>query len=338
MIKKYDVIGDIHANAHELKMLLKKLGYTKNELGIFTPCELNRKAVFTGDFVDRGHENFEVIDIVKGMINAGYAHAVMGNHDLNAGLYHTRYNHDDHYPQYLRPHTQKNAKQHATFIDELNRNNDVGLSNIEWLKSLPLWLEMDGIRFVHAQWHEPSMSALHLLGLLNHDNSIKADKWGELIEGKPGYDAVSLITKGTEVDLNGATFLDADGNRRGKTRLKWWGDMSRISTLEQVVLDVPRGVVDGQAIPPGTIDLIRSLQNSDGKIIFFGHYRMKGPLPTIETRNAICIDQSVAHDGYLAAATVSTNGDKIFNVDFTSVKSRPNFKPMSKNTHILVPA
>jgi len=86
----YDVIGDIHGHADELKELLGKLGYKKNAQGVYEPPEgQDRKAVFIGDFIDRGPNNFAVIDIVSKMVEAGRAHAIMGNHDLNFILYTT---------------------------------------------------------------------------------------------------------------------------------------------------------------------------------------------------------------------------------------------------------
>ena len=47
----YDLIGDIHGHATELKQLLQKLGYTLEEGGYRHP---ERKVIFLGDFIDRG--------------------------------------------------------------------------------------------------------------------------------------------------------------------------------------------------------------------------------------------------------------------------------------------
>ena len=44
----------------------------------------DRKVVFIGDFVDRGPGIGEVIEIVRAMVDAGDALAVMGNHEYNA--------------------------------------------------------------------------------------------------------------------------------------------------------------------------------------------------------------------------------------------------------------
>jgi len=47
----YDIIGDIHGHADELKVLLNKLGYTESK-GIYS-CP-GRKVIFVGDYIDRG--------------------------------------------------------------------------------------------------------------------------------------------------------------------------------------------------------------------------------------------------------------------------------------------
>ena len=108
---KYDIIGDIHGHGVELKSLLEKLGYKRDENGVYAHPEANRMAVFAGDYIDRGGENFEVIDIVRDMVNAGRAHAIMGNHELNASLFHTLHPNDKQGGelQPLRPHGKRTS-------------------------------------------------------------------------------------------------------------------------------------------------------------------------------------------------------------------------------------
>ncbi len=51
MAKHYDIIGDIHGHAAELKSLMISLVYQQHGLGY---RHSDRKVVFVGDFVDRG--------------------------------------------------------------------------------------------------------------------------------------------------------------------------------------------------------------------------------------------------------------------------------------------
>jgi len=83
----YDIIGDIHGYATELKALLAKLGYEKINAAYQHPA--GRKAVFVGDFIDRGPQIPETLAIVKAMCDQGHAFAVMGNHEYNAICFHT---------------------------------------------------------------------------------------------------------------------------------------------------------------------------------------------------------------------------------------------------------
>ena len=74
----FDIIGDIHGCHDELLDLLEALGYAG--LRGTVPPE-GRKAIFLGDLVDRGPKSAEVLELVMGMVDAGTALCVPGNHD-----------------------------------------------------------------------------------------------------------------------------------------------------------------------------------------------------------------------------------------------------------------
>ena len=95
----YDIIGDIHGHASALRTLLAKLGYQENQNTYRHP---DRTAIFVGDFIDRGPQQVETVNLVRRMVDAGSALAVMGNHEFNAIAWHTP---DPNNPgDYLRPH------------------------------------------------------------------------------------------------------------------------------------------------------------------------------------------------------------------------------------------
>ena len=77
----YDIIGDIHGQADMLKELLEQMGYTLAN-NIYSHPE--RKAVFIGDFINRGPKIRETIRIIRGLVENGHAHAILGNHEINA--------------------------------------------------------------------------------------------------------------------------------------------------------------------------------------------------------------------------------------------------------------
>jgi protein phosphatase len=80
----FDVIGDVHGCFVELVELLGELGYAVAEDGDaihVTPPE-GRRAVFVGDYVDRGPDTPRVLRLVMAMAQAGSAICLPGNHDI----------------------------------------------------------------------------------------------------------------------------------------------------------------------------------------------------------------------------------------------------------------
>jgi hypothetical protein len=95
----YDIIGDVHGHADALAALLADLGYRECQ-GAWRHAE--RQTLFVGDFIDRGPKQVETVALVRAMVEAGSAQAVMGNHELNAIAWYTP---DPNQPgEYLRPH------------------------------------------------------------------------------------------------------------------------------------------------------------------------------------------------------------------------------------------
>ena len=77
----FDLIGDVHGCHDELVALLGGLGYAVASDGSVTPPD-GRRAVFVGDFVDRGPDSPSVLRLVMEMAAAGTAICVPGNHDI----------------------------------------------------------------------------------------------------------------------------------------------------------------------------------------------------------------------------------------------------------------
>ncbi|MFP2927723.1 polynucleotide kinase-phosphatase [Pyxidicoccus sp. 3LG] len=80
----FDIIGDIHGCLDELVALLTRLGYavSRREGGFDVLPPEGRKAVFLGDLVDRGPDIPGVLRLVMGMVEAGTALCVPGNHEI----------------------------------------------------------------------------------------------------------------------------------------------------------------------------------------------------------------------------------------------------------------
>ncbi|MCR6491633.1 polynucleotide kinase-phosphatase [Cellulomonas sp. P24] len=81
----FDVIGDVHGCRSELETLLVALGYAVVRDDAGRPVDARhpegRRALFLGDLVDRGPDSPGVLRLVMGMVGAGHALAVPGNHE-----------------------------------------------------------------------------------------------------------------------------------------------------------------------------------------------------------------------------------------------------------------
>ncbi|WDT58066.1 polynucleotide kinase-phosphatase [Streptomyces sp. G7(2002)] len=87
----FDIIGDIHGCRSELETLLGRLGYALVRDALGRPVDAvhpeGRTAVFVGDLVDRGPDSPGVLRLVMGMVGAGHALCVPGNHENKLGRY-----------------------------------------------------------------------------------------------------------------------------------------------------------------------------------------------------------------------------------------------------------
>ncbi|WP_454300267.1 polynucleotide kinase-phosphatase [Salana multivorans] len=81
----FDVVGDVHGCVSELRMLLTQLGWQleldDDGRAVGARHPEGRTAAFVGDLVDRGPDTPGVLRLVMGMVAAGTALCVSGNHE-----------------------------------------------------------------------------------------------------------------------------------------------------------------------------------------------------------------------------------------------------------------
>ena len=297
----YDIIGDIHGQAGKLERLLAFMGYSQIA-GIW--MHPTRTAIFVGDFVDRGPDQVGTYRIAREMVDTGAALAVMGNHEFNAIAFHTPADWRD----YCRTRTAKNTAQHQIFLDQVGLDSDLHAEMVAWFLELPLWLDLDGIRVVHACWDDPIMEKLQPklrpgnridLDLVaqasqGQGNSFLAD--GSRLDSTFEFYAIETLLKGVEVHLpEGLFYSDADGHERTATRLRWW-DADAITYERAAILprsakacgldvDLPRDIIKGY---------------HGDKPLFLGHYWMTD-VPTLLSPKIACVDYSAGKGGPLVA-------------------------------------
>jgi Calcineurin-like phosphoesterase len=183
-----DVIGDIHGYADKLRTLLSRLGYEQSG-GVYGSPD--RRAIFVGDLIDRGPAIGEVIEIVAGMLRAGAARIVMGNHEFNALCYDS----PDGKGGYLRERSVKNRTQHAETLAYFDKNPGAKERALTWFYSFPLWLDLGFARIVHAAWSPAAMQLLKTPYLTPESLAAAST------EGTPEYWAVETLLKGVEATL-----------------------------------------------------------------------------------------------------------------------------------------
>jgi protein phosphatase len=81
----FDVIGDVHGCRAELETLLDTLGYSilrdSEGRAIDAAHADGRRVILVGDLVDRGPDTPSVLRLAMGMVRAGHALVVSGNHE-----------------------------------------------------------------------------------------------------------------------------------------------------------------------------------------------------------------------------------------------------------------
>jgi hypothetical protein len=277
--RAYDVIGDIHGHLGKLEALLQALGYARDGGGWVPPA--GRQAVFLGDLIDRGPQQVEVIRVVRGMVERGHAQCILGNHELNAIAW----------LDGLRDRGPSKLAQHAEFLRQVGEGSDLHREIVDWLRGLPLFLDLGGIRVVHAWWHPESLELI--AGSYWDGERICARFLRAAFEKhSPVWNAVEGVCKGPEVRLpDGAFFVDHAGIERKEVRIRWWLDDA--GSLREAAI-VPEGQEDGVpdvALPPGC-----EFGVAAGAPVFVGHYWMRGR-PRLLAPRLACLDWSVGSDG-----------------------------------------
>jgi len=268
-LPRYDIIGDVHGHARLLEKLLENLEYRKIG-GVW--AHQKRQAVFVGDLIDRGDEQMATLEIVRPMVDEKTALCVMGNHEYNAIGYATE--DPGRAGEHLRGRTgasgERHTRQHRRFLEEIGVDSEVHLETVEWFKKLPLWLDLGGIRVIHACWWKEGIETLTAMCQENHPGVLREEHLLASYQPRsPAFLAIEHCLKGPERKLpEGETYRDKDGNLRGHKRTEWWGE-------------------------PEYEDL-------GGPITFIGHYWRSGEVATLHEK-VVCVDYSAGKGGPLAA-------------------------------------
>lgn len=301
----YDLIGDIHGHCDKLVELLTRLGYERVHAAW---RHAERKVIFVGDYIDRGPAIKETLELVKGMVDAGTALAIMGNHEYNA----IAYAHRMPGGQYLRSHIPMHNQQHQATLEQFAPYQGEWKKYLEWFYTLPLFLELPGLRVVHACWDEEHIEWLRARGnqRLNEALLIASHQKGSM-----AYQVINDTLKGKEFNIpEKYTWRDKDGHARSSNRIKWWLN-PETKTFGEFLFNCPPSLRHVRV----NTDVAINIYPADAPPVFFGHYWMEDKFPVIQSENVICLDYSVAKEGALVAYRWSGE-DKVDNRHFIFVR------------------
>lgn len=217
-----DIVGDIHGEIDALRDLLDHLGY--DAIGQHPD---GRRMIFLGDLTDRGSDSPAVVDVVARLDDAGRAQCVLGNHDLNILLGDRK--HDNHW--FFGEEWALDGSDEPTRA--VLADDDTRRRVLDFFRTLPLALEREGLRVVHACWDdamvELARQAGDVIALHNeHQRWIDARHVGSDLDDidrgleHQNVNPVKVLTSGKERRV--AMPFEASGKLRHEERVQWWKD------------------------------------------------------------------------------------------------------------------
>jgi len=262
--EKIDIIGDVHGHYQQLIRLTEKMGYSVSPKKLHHPE--NRKLGFVGDFINRGPQSVEVLTLVKSLCESGDAIAVLGNHEFRL---------------------IQNSVEGKKVPAELE-------PFIPWLRTLPLFMELDTLRIVHAVWH---FSSIELLD----GKTVEEDAFIQetIVKKSPYKKAVSRILSGIKINIpEDLKLIDRFGIERSKARLKWWMDLREKPYADCFLSPMKPDIFNRGPAIDELSDL--ELYNEKDKPVFTGHYCLPPNIPKV-SGNVVCLDGCVTCDKTLWA-------------------------------------
>ena len=159
-----DVIGDVHGEIGALSTLLARLGYDGNG-----NHPENRKLVFVGDLVDRGPNSIAVFELVRRFVKQKNAQTILGNHELNLLVpdpdepSRPKFKHGNYWfhgdPENMITKDKYQRKSWPIQFQRLAKKKDRQRIQ-KFFRKLPIALENEHIRIIHACWDTPSVENL----------------------------------------------------------------------------------------------------------------------------------------------------------------------------------
>ncbi|EPC01364.1 ser/threonine protein phosphatase [Litchfieldella anticariensis FP35 = DSM 16096] len=293
-IEGYDLIGDVHGCGATLATLLEKLGYYQRG-GVYQ--HPRRKAIFLGDLIDRGPRIRLAVTIVRRMVESGEAQIVMGNHEYNALAYCHRAENDDAH-EWLRDHTPRHNRIIKETLEQYREHPAEWDETLAWFMEIPLFIEQDGLRVVHACWDQSLIDEFR-----RHYPDARMTETFLQQSVEPGsfaFKVLDRLTRGSHISLpDDIAIHSGDGFTRRSFRAHFWARNPR--TYGDVVFQPDNLPGDLELRPLSETERARlSYYGPDEPPLFIGHYWCEG-IPALPAPNIACLDYSAVKFGRLVA-------------------------------------
>lgn len=291
--RSYDIIGDVHGCADTLALLLEQMGYQLKG-GVWQ--HPSRMALFLGDVIDRGPHIRQALHLVRNMVDKGHAICLMGNHEYYALAAVTP--HPDDPTSFVRQMTPRNKRVALETIEQFEHYLDEWHAFTQWFYSLPLFIENDRFRLVHACWDQILIDQFkqdYPNQKITPEFIQKTLDWGSY-----EYDIVERLLLGLKLPLpEGRSVVSHDGFVRRMFRAKFWAMHPK--TCHDVVFQpdaLPLSVANTDLTPEQAA--LCSMYSVHDPLLFIGHYWCTG-MPEPIQNNIACLDYSAVKYGKLVA-------------------------------------
>ena len=302
----YDLIGDVHGCGATLASLLEKLGYHQRN-GVYR--HPRRKVIFLGDLIDRGPRIRLAVTIARRMVEQGEAYIVMGNHEYNALAY-THPGPAGSHKRWLREHTPRHNRIIQDTLEQYRDYTNEWEDTLAWFKTIPLCLEIDGIRVVHACWDQKLIDELKQR---RPDQCMDTEFLVESTDPTTqAYQILDRLTRGPHVSLpEGVAIHSGDGFTRKSFRAHFWAqDPQQWGDVVFQPDNLPGDLETRELTAEERQQL--SYYGPEQPPLFIGHYWCEG-IPSLPARNIACLDYSAVKYGRLVAYRWS--GEATLNAD-----------------------
>ena len=277
------------------------MGYKRVE-GVWRHPE--RMAVFVGDFINRGPEIRETLLLVRSMVEAGSALAILGNHEYSSILYHIK----DDQGTFMSRHIAGNRTQIQKTLTVFKNLDDEWKGHLKWMRSLPFYLALGEIRIAHAYWNDEEIAKLRDY---LPEGALKKKFLREMHEKHPEMAVIVYkLLKGLEFKSPKDLIIKCSkGLSRKVFTLKWWMNPDN-KTFRQLYFGNKFLLPDYHF--PQELAPDYPPYPSDAPMVFIGHYCLATGAEIVQ-ENICCVDSCVDTTGKLSAYRWS--GEKRLSAD-----------------------